>query len=98
MNASNAAQNYIIQLDLPNGRSKKSGRLDMKTVLRLFDGTGIELDANYGPILINPQERRFVVRGLATSESRQRAEQRLGKDVKFFSDGRVQPMKTNKTF
>ena len=84
-----SARNYIIQIELSqsNGLGK---RVDINTVKRMLDGTGIELDSNYGPHCINPQQRRFVVRGVATNEARRLAEQRFGNEVKFFADSRVE--------
>lgn len=86
------AQRYLIQIDLAEAAVAKNRRVDLQAMQRLLDHTGIELDAKYAPICINPQQRRFVVRGEATSEARDRAEKTFGADVKFFSDGRVQPM------
>ena len=86
------AQRYLIQIDLAEAALKKSPRVDLQAMQRLLDHTGIELDAKYAPICINPQQRRFVVRGAATLEARHRAEKTFGADVKFFSDNRVQPM------
>ncbi len=90
------AQRYIIQIDLPNAAQKKNARVDLDLLKHLLEDTGIELDSNYAPVLINPQQRRFVVRGEATAVGRQRAEQKLGTNVKFFSDGRVQSMTANR--
>jgi hypothetical protein len=89
MSTKPAAQRYLIQIDLAE---KPNARVDLSVLQRLLDRTGIELDAKYAPVCINPQQRRFVVRGEATLEARQRAEKKLGADVKFFSDSRVQPM------
>lgn len=91
MNMRPETQRYIIQIDLPNAAPKKNPRVDLNILKKIFKDTGIELDANYTPVLINPQQQRFVVRGEATAEGRQRAEHKLGTNVKFFSDGRVQP-------
>ncbi|MBI4420623.1 MAG: hypothetical protein HY560_07340 [Gemmatimonadetes bacterium] len=73
----------LIQLDRPGEK------LDMAAVRRLLDGTAIELDAAYGPILINPKLGRYVVRGLATPDARERAEAITG--VRVFADAKVEP-------
>ncbi|MEK7726856.1 MAG: hypothetical protein AAB354_00515 [candidate division KSB1 bacterium] len=86
------AQRYLIQIDLAEAALQKNARVDLSVMQRLLDRTGIALDSKYAPVCINPQQRRFVVRGDATLEARHRAEELLGPDVKFFSDGRVQPL------
>lgn len=75
----------IIQIDRP-GR-----KLAMEAVRKLLEGTGIEIDADYGPIPINPAIGRYVVRGRATLEARAKAEKISG--VRLFADARVQPMR-----
>lgn len=96
-------QQYIIQVDLPPATAAASrgqpatarpvkAPVDLKMLQRLFDETGIKLDANYRPICVNSQQQRFVVRGRATPEARRAAERKLGGGVKFFSDGPVQAM------
>lgn len=88
-----ASERYLIQIDLGNAGTETRARVDLDTVQRVLAGTGIELDSSYAPVCINLQQQRFVVRGLATMAARLRAEKKLGSDVKFFSDGRVQPMR-----
>lgn len=73
----------IIQVDRP-GR-----KLAMEAVNKLLEGTGVEIDANYGPIPINPAIGRYVVRGRATPAARAKAEKIPG--VRLFADARVQP-------
>ncbi len=91
-----APQPYIIQIDLEDGdlstdsKSRPAARVDVKLLQHLLDGTGIELDAGYRPVCINPQHNRFVVRGHGTHAAKQRAERMLGEGVKFFSDNRMQ--------
>lgn len=87
------AQRYLIQIDLAETAVTKNRRVDLQAMQSLLDHTGIALDAKYAPVCINPQQRRFVVRGDATLEARHRAEQLLGHGVKFFADSRVQTMK-----
>ena len=74
---------FIIQIERPGQK------LQMDDVTELFRETGVELDANYGPILVNPGLGRFVVRGLADALARERAEALPG--VKLFSDARIKP-------
>ncbi len=61
----------------------------MNDVLQLFRETGVELDTEYGPILVNSALGRFVVRGMADEEARKRAEAIPG--VKLFADARIRP-------
>lgn len=75
----------IIQIDRP-GR-----KLAMETVAELLEGTGVEIDADYGPIPINPAIGRYVVRGRATIAAKARAEKISG--VRLFADARVQPVR-----
>jgi hypothetical protein len=74
----------IIQVEQP-GR-----KLDMPAVRSLLEGTGVELDGNYGPILVNDKLGRYVVRGKATSEARAKAERIQG--VRFFADIQQRPI------
>jgi hypothetical protein len=74
----------IIQVEQP-GR-----KLDMPAVRSLLEGTGVELDGNYGPILVNDKLGRYVVRGKATSEARTKAERIPG--VRFFADIQQKPI------
>jgi hypothetical protein len=71
---------FIIQVDRPDEK------LNMSKIHAMFDGTGIELDPGYGPILINPGLGRYVVRGKATARARAKAEKIPG--VRFFADAR----------
>jgi hypothetical protein len=75
---------FIIQIDRPGHK------LDMPAVRALLEGTGIELDGGYGPILINPKVGRYVVRGMATPEARSKAESIPG--IRFFADAQQKPM------
>lgn len=84
MTKSRSGAQVIIQVDRPGKK------LDLSDVRALLDGTGVQLDINYGPILINPQLGRYVVRGKATSKARAKAEQIPG--VRFFADVRQKPM------
>jgi len=75
---------FIIQVERPNEK------MDMSKISTLLEGTGIELDQSYGPILINPKLGRYVVRGSATAQARAKAEKIPG--VRFFADTKQQPM------
>ena len=74
---------YVIQLERPGER------VDMEFVRALLGGTGVELDAGYGPVPVNPGLGRFVVRGFASPEARAVAE--LIPGVRFFVDARQEP-------
>jgi hypothetical protein len=74
---------YIIQVDRPGER------VDMAALRVLLDGVGVALDPNYGPVPVNPQLGRYVVRGTASPEARTRAEQIPG--VRFFADAVQEP-------
>ena len=74
---------YVIQLERPGER------VDMEFVRALLSDTGVELDAAYGPIPVNPSVGRFVVRGSASPEARALAERIPG--VRFFADVQQQP-------
>lgn len=69
---------YVIQLERPGER------VDMEFVRALLGDTGVELDAEYGPIPVNPNLGRFVVRGVASPEARAQAERIPG--IRFFAD------------
>lgn len=84
MTKSRSGTQVIIQVDRPGQK------LDLPAVQALLKGTGVQLDASYGPILINPQLGRYVVRGKATSKARAKAEQIPG--VRFFAEVRQKPM------
>ena len=74
---------YVIQLERPGEH------VDMEFVRALLGGTGVELDAGYGPVPVNPGLGRFVVRGFASPEARALAERIPG--IRFFADVRQQP-------
>ena len=74
---------YIIQVDRPGER------LDMAAIRALLDEAGVALDPSYGPIPLNPQLGRYVVRGIASPDARARAEQIPG--VRFFADALQEP-------
>ena len=74
---------YVIQLERPGER------VDMEFVRALLGDTGVELDAGYGPIPVNPGLGRFVVRGFASPEARAVAERIPG--VRFFADALQEP-------
>ena len=74
---------FIIQIERPGQK------LGMDDVSELFRGTGVELDASYGPVLVNPSLGRFVVRGLADARARKRAEAIPG--VTLFADAKIKP-------
>ena len=75
---------FIIQVDLPGEKQS------LRTISRLLKDTGVELDRGYGPIPINADIGRYVVRGWATKEARERAERIPG--VVLFPD--IEPQAT----
>jgi hypothetical protein len=77
-------KHYLIQVERPGER------LSISDVRKIFAATGVELDSQYGPILINPDLGRHAVRGWADDQSRQSAERIPG--VRFFSDPRIAPL------
>jgi len=90
-----APQQYIIQIDFNSATrsargNKGAAAVEVSQLQRLLSGTGIELDASYRPVCINPQQQRFVVRGQATPDAKKRAERKLGEGIKFFTDARAQ--------
>lgn len=84
MSEDQEAGRFIIQIERPEGV------LDMAAARDLLMDTGVELDESYGPFLINPSLRRYVVRGLATPQARGKAEEIPG--IRFFADARQAPM------
>ena len=84
MSKTRSVAQFIIQIERPDEK------LDMAKIRSLLEETGVKLDSNYGPILINPKLGRYVVRGTATTEARARAE--LISGVRFFADTRQQPI------
>ena len=83
MSEMQSVMRFIVQVDRPGQK------LNMPAVRALFEGTGLQLDDSYGPILINRKLGRYVVRGMATPEARAKAEQLAG--VRFFAEAKVSP-------
>jgi hypothetical protein len=77
------ATRYIIQVDRPGEQ------VEMAAIRALLDGVGVVVDPDYGPIPINPELGRYVLRGLASPDARARAEQIPG--VRFFADAIQEP-------
>src|SRR5574341_1006157 len=75
---------YIIQLERPGQH------LTMAQVRAILAGTGVEVDAGYGPIVVDHERGRHVVRGWANDEARKRAECLPG--VRFFGDPKIAPL------
>ena len=81
----NNLERIIIQCDLQDENAKLS------TVDEKFKGTGLNLDKNYGPILINPKLHRYVVRGFVDQNTKAKISKLTG--VKVFSDSKVKPVR-----
>jgi hypothetical protein len=79
---------FLIQFERPGKDAGVAAALD---ALR---ETGVEIDPAYGPFLIDPHRGRYVVRGYATPEARDRAARLEG--VRFFADARVEPTAENR--
>jgi hypothetical protein len=84
MSQTDSTPRFIIQVERPGEK------IDLAKIHALLEGTGVQLDDDYGPILVNPKLGRYVVRGTATTQARAKAEQIQG--VRFFPDIRQQPM------
>ena len=80
-NKSTPNEQFIIEIESPHTK------LDMLTVQKLLKDSGIKLDLQYGPFLINPKLGHYVVRGFGDIESQQKAKQIPG--VKLFRDRRI---------
>ncbi len=74
----------IIQVERPGEK------LDMRAIERILEGTGIQLDPAYGPLAVNPQLGRYVVRGRVTQQARTLAEKIPG--VRLFADVKQKPI------
>ncbi len=72
---------YLIQIERP-GKS-----VSMDEARSLLEPLGVTLDPTYGPIPVNPRLGRYVVRGTATEETREKARELEG--VKFFGDVKI---------
>ena len=75
----------MIQIDRPGEE------LNIDKAKDILGGDGVELDADYGPFLINPKVGRYIVRGLATADAKERLSTLPG--VQTFSDIAVQTTK-----
>ncbi len=84
MSEQQSTSRFIIQIERSNEK------LNMPKIRALLEGTGIQLDSGYGPILVNSKLGRYIVRGTASPQARAKAERIAG--VRFFADTRQQPM------
>lgn len=57
---------------------------------KLLGPSGFELDESYGPICVNPVQKRYVVRGAASDQAI--AELRKLPGVAVFPDAKVEPI------
>ena len=80
----NNLERIIIQCDL------QEENVNLSTIDKKFKGTGLNLDKNYGPLLINPKLHRYVVRGFADQNTKAEISKLTG--VKVFSDSKVKPI------
>jgi hypothetical protein len=72
---------YLIQIANAPRLPKRS---DFDHIIGLLEGTGIELDLSYGPVVIDRKQKKVVVRGTATEEAKAKAEEIPG--VTLFAD------------
>lgn len=75
----------MIQIERP----KK--KVNIEEAQSLLEPTGVKVDTSYKPVCVNPKLGRYVLRGLATDESKSKAEQIKG--VQLFRDVQVFPAK-----
>jgi hypothetical protein len=83
MSGRQAPQRVLIQIERPGPR------LDMPAARALLADTGIALDEGYGPILVNPREGRYVVRGSGSARAVAKARRVPG--VQVFADAAIRP-------
>lgn len=76
-----AESRYIIQIERPG---KPVSMADARSLL---EPLGVTLDPTYGPIPVNPKLGRYVFRGTANEEIREKAQELEG--VKFFGDVKI---------
>jgi hypothetical protein len=86
-NNSKPIEGFIIEIDRPDQK------LDMPTVENLLKDTGIKLDPDYGPYLVDPKLGHYVVSGTGDKEAQEKAKKIPG--VKLFPDLKIGPI--NKT-
>lgn len=77
------SERVMIQIQRPDQN------LDMPTIEKLLEGTGIKLDPDYGPFSVNPKQGVFVVRGYASPESQKKAKQIP--NITLFRDTTISP-------
>ncbi len=82
---SNSSPRMMFEIEHPDSK------LSMTDAATLLAETGIELDEKYGPILVNPKQGRYIVRGFASAAAVQKAKAIAG--VKVFADAPIQPMR-----
>lgn len=75
-------QRFILQVESPGDKPT------LAAIEERLRGTGIKLDAGYGPIAVNPRLGRYVVRGSGTPRAKARARRIPG--ITLFADSKVQ--------
>lgn len=76
---------FMIQIERPKGK------VSLEEARSLLETTGVEVDASYKPVCVNPKLGRYVLRGNATDEAKSKAEQIEG--VQLFRDSKILPAK-----
>lgn len=84
--ADKSARSYMIQIERPERK------IDLEAAQSILDPAGVEVDASYRPVCVNPKLGRYVLRGRATDEARSKAEKIEG--VQLFPDLKIRPAKS----
>ena len=74
---------FLIQIERPNQK------LDLNKIRALLKPTGMKIDHNYGPIVVNPARGRIVVRGRGSDDAKAKAAKIGG--IQLFPDMTVEP-------
>lgn len=82
---SKISERVMIQIQRPDQKN-----LEMSTIEKLLEGTGIKLDPDYGPFCVNPKQGVFVIRGFASQEAQKKAKQIP--DIILFPDTTISPI------
>ena len=70
--------------------SSPAGRPGLPTLIDRLKSAGVNVDASYRPVLVDPKKQRYAMRGEATPDAKKRAEQ--NDDLAFYSDEPIEPV------
>jgi hypothetical protein len=76
-------EQVIIQVEKPGQK-----KLDMPSISKLLDDTGIKVDPSYGPFCVNPKLGHFVLRGFGTVDAQEKAKKNIP-GLTVFRDKRI---------